>query len=68
MDAAGQGVVTKAQLEQFIISNFTKFDYSNEGIQLFIGRFDKHGRQQIKYSQFCSAFAPHDDQSKYLLN
>lgn len=29
-------------------------------VQLFMNRFDKKNKRKVKYSEFCSAFAPHN--------
>lgn len=50
MDQSGIGVVSKEILHHFMIENLTLFQVTNPEIDLFLRRFDKLRRQQLKYS------------------
>lgn len=66
MDSDGNGQVTKQEIQDFIRSNFGGADPDlNDPIKLdlFIMRFDKNSKDKIKYSEFCTAFAPNNARS-----
>lgn len=43
----------------FLNSAFgASLEFNNNDIILFVQRFDKGEKDQIKYSEFCNAFAP----------
>lgn len=67
MDEQGQGVVSAQFINEFISANFQHIEYSAKQLDLFMKRFDKNERNQIKYSQFCSAFAPINESCKQML-
>jgi len=61
IDQRGQGAVTQQEIIEFINMNFVrqgKLEYEMYDMDLFMLRFDKHDKQKIKYSEFCTAFAP----------
>ena len=55
----GQGAVTQSEIIDFLYDNIGQQMSFNKGdIELFMLRFDKYEKQRIKYSEFCTAFAP----------
>ena len=66
IDQEGEGVVSLNDLEDFVV-NSLGIRYKQSDLTLFIKRFDKNDRNQIKYSQFCNAFAPINETFKAVL-
>jgi hypothetical protein len=58
IDEAGQGNVNLQEIGDFISQNFVDFEFDEDDLNLLIQRFDKGDRNTIKYSEFCTAFAP----------
>lgn len=59
IDESGQGNVDQQDVINFLTQNFgDEMEITQEDLYLFIQRFDKAERQTIKYSEFCTAFAP----------
>ena len=69
IDKQGQGSVNYQELYQFLSNNLIQYgvEFSEDDLALFMLRFDKHERQRIKYSEFCSAFAPISPRSQQVL-
>ena len=57
IDVDGQGSVSPEQIQRFIDQNL-QITYDQHKLQLFILRFDKNEKNRLKYSEFCTAFAP----------
>ena len=59
IDESGVGKVSPGDIVNFLNSTFgNDIGYDTDQLSLFVQRFDKNDRQSIKYSEFCSAFAP----------
>jgi Ca2+-binding EF-hand superfamily protein len=60
IDLSGQGAVNQQEIFDFLLGNFVNYKFSQHELDLFMIRFDKYDKQKIKYSEFCSAFAPQE--------
>lgn len=59
IDQEGNGAVTPQEIIRFLnneYGNTIQFDIND--LNLFVQRFDKNDRQKLKYSEFCTSFAP----------
>jgi Ca2+-binding EF-hand superfamily protein len=69
IDQSGKGVVDHNEIVQFLSAHFGQsLQFTDDDVGLFIQRFDKNVRNSIKYSEFCTAFAPVDQNFQGVLS
>ena len=68
IDQDGQGAVSQDEILLFLDNNFgDQIEYDYAEIELFMIRFDKQEKQKVKYSEFCTAFAPQSSRAQQVL-
>jgi Ca2+-binding EF-hand superfamily protein len=68
IDVHGQGSVSQNEIIDFLYDNVgNSLTFTQADLDLFMMRFDKYDKQKIKYSEFCTAFAPTSPRTQKIL-